>query len=648
MALLCRVKVCVRPGTGDLKSKSMTVDGASSFIGIFEKIVGELSEDLAPRVGDLQRVTLTLGAEEAEPEESSDPVGKYFDMGLKVITFVGHLEAMKPVNDLLLERFTQLSLKGRPFQRGPEVSEADADTFFNSKIDNFFTKAAPEGLRRRGVTRALLNTTRAAAFIETHVTGDPYKYEHEGALPPDDVKELYASYKCEYGCAPPVAPPEMFLAMGRELPRPRKNGAGKYDEFKDCFGQPTPLQLPELKAAPKEVVSPAILQKEKLRDVVKCSECGRRRGVYVSADPGRAKVLGGRLVATILPDVVIANRDYDCGEDLDLTQFPELEGGNRPYVRTAITCASPMELQVYSSKVLGSAAASTCGYCGDAGALKVVGSETTILLPVCGPCKKRHSKARSSGAPNPKFDTGSRRAAVTAAATRRSAEIEAAEKKGGSCAIRRGAKMSGPASKPTAPAAEDINLDGAAKPAARAAKSTAPSGDTARQTATAQKGPTAPPLVAEPRDDDAPMSPENLRTMAKAAAAGSVAPRTAAASKRGQAFDFLDAESAAPSGDEFVAASMAAAPKRQREAKPLAPMSDEDRKLWEDFSWVKEYDPDFSRRLREAAALEQQTQHVRDGGLMDLGGDSEDDEAAAATAVQEYLYATMAHTKAAP
>ncbi|KAJ1445983.1 hypothetical protein M885DRAFT_278125 [Pelagophyceae sp. CCMP2097] len=66
----------------------MTVDGASSFIGIFEKIVGELSEDLVPRVGDLQRVTLTLGAEEAEPEESSDPVGKYFDMGLKVITFV--------------------------------------------------------------------------------------------------------------------------------------------------------------------------------------------------------------------------------------------------------------------------------------------------------------------------------------------------------------------------------------------------------------------------------------------------------------------------------------------------------------------------------------------------------------------------------
>mmetsp|Transcript_8560 Transcript_8560/g.28164 ORF Transcript_8560/g.28164 Transcript_8560/m.28164 type:complete len:314 (-) Transcript_8560:47-988(-) len=198
----------------------------------------------------------------------------------------GHLEAMKPVNDLLLERFTQLALKGWPFQRGPEVSEADADTFFNSKIDNFFAEAAPEGLRRRGVTRALLNTTRAAAFIETHVTGDPYKYEvrktcwyaqllslsrkHEGALPPDDVKELYASYKCEYGCAPPVAPPEVFLAMGRELPRPRKNGAGKYDEFKDCFGQPTPLQLPELTAAPREVVSPAILQKEKLRDVVKC------------------------------------------------------------------------------------------------------------------------------------------------------------------------------------------------------------------------------------------------------------------------------------------------------------------------------------------------------------------------------------------
>ncbi|KAJ1461000.1 hypothetical protein M885DRAFT_559149 [Pelagophyceae sp. CCMP2097] len=85
---LCRVRVCVHPGTCDLKSKVMTVYGASSFVAIFEKIVGELSEDLAPRVGDLQRVTLTLGPDEAEPEESSDPAGKYFNMGLKAITFV--------------------------------------------------------------------------------------------------------------------------------------------------------------------------------------------------------------------------------------------------------------------------------------------------------------------------------------------------------------------------------------------------------------------------------------------------------------------------------------------------------------------------------------------------------------------------------
>ncbi|KAJ1444345.1 hypothetical protein M885DRAFT_581020 [Pelagophyceae sp. CCMP2097] len=66
----------------------VTVNGASSFVAIFEKIVGELPEDLAPRVGDLQRVTLTLRPDKAEPEESSDPAGKYFDMGLKAITFV--------------------------------------------------------------------------------------------------------------------------------------------------------------------------------------------------------------------------------------------------------------------------------------------------------------------------------------------------------------------------------------------------------------------------------------------------------------------------------------------------------------------------------------------------------------------------------
>ncbi|KAJ1460212.1 hypothetical protein M885DRAFT_24211 [Pelagophyceae sp. CCMP2097] len=86
--MFCIVKVCVRPGTGDLKSKFMTILEGDLLTFVFEKIVGELSAEAALLVGDLQRVTLLLGTIEAEPECTNDAAGKYFSMDLKSITFV--------------------------------------------------------------------------------------------------------------------------------------------------------------------------------------------------------------------------------------------------------------------------------------------------------------------------------------------------------------------------------------------------------------------------------------------------------------------------------------------------------------------------------------------------------------------------------
>jgi len=79
--MFCIVKVCVRPGTGDLKSKFMTILEGDLLTFVFEKIVGELSAEAALLVGDLQRVTLLLGAIEAEPESTNDAAGKYSSMG---------------------------------------------------------------------------------------------------------------------------------------------------------------------------------------------------------------------------------------------------------------------------------------------------------------------------------------------------------------------------------------------------------------------------------------------------------------------------------------------------------------------------------------------------------------------------------------
>jgi len=86
--MFCIVKVCVRPGTGDLKSKFMTILEGDLLTFVFEKIVGELSAEAALLVGDLQRVTLLLGAIKAEPESTNDAASKYYSMGLKTVTFV--------------------------------------------------------------------------------------------------------------------------------------------------------------------------------------------------------------------------------------------------------------------------------------------------------------------------------------------------------------------------------------------------------------------------------------------------------------------------------------------------------------------------------------------------------------------------------
>jgi len=158
-----------------------------------------------------------------------------------------------------------------------------------------------------------------------------------------------------------------------------------------------------------------------------------------------------------LADVIAANGDYACGEDLDLVQFPELEGGNRPYVRIALCCSTPMELQVYSSRILGEMATSICGCCGEEGRLEDVTTEMTILLPVCAACEKQHTTARSSG--RAKFDRGERRTAVTALAAKRSADVDAAGIKAEAAPAAAAKLVARSASKPTAPTSEDVDVD---------------------------------------------------------------------------------------------------------------------------------------------------------------------------------------------
>jgi hypothetical protein len=94
----------------------------------------------------------------------------------------------------------------------------------------------------------------------------------------------------------------------------------------------------------------------------------------------------------------------------------------RPFLRVTIDCASPIELQVWSSDVLSHAdKLALCGYCGQKEDLMPMNDagEATVLLPLCTACHAQHHKSRSSVRPNPKFDSGGRRAAKQAEAAAR-------------------------------------------------------------------------------------------------------------------------------------------------------------------------------------------------------------------------------------
>jgi len=356
----------------------------------------------------------------------------------------GALHALTKVHGEMMARFTQLSLKGEPFQEGQAVTEAEAEDFFNVGRSLFF--GAGSTLHRGDMTRKMLSEGRLKQFIDTHVVADPYKLEitkecwrqqliklrndHAGELPAAAVERLYLTFKCPFGCPPPMTDPIIFVDM-HNVPRPRqKAGCNKYDDFDECFGQPTPSVLPPLQEGEiTELATSTVLQKEKARSIILCSDCSKPRVVYVDARPSSVMTNNGRTSADDLADMLSENKEsFTCGNDLDLTGFKFSER-TRPWVRVKLSCSSLPESQLFSSTVLSEEnRAKTCGWCGLLeGQRAPEDGEATIPLPVCGPCLVQLKKGRSSG--KPKMDRGGRRASEATAATARATDISVAQSK---------------------------------------------------------------------------------------------------------------------------------------------------------------------------------------------------------------------------
>jgi hypothetical protein len=247
----------------------------------------------------------------------------------------------------------------------------------------------------------------------------------------------------------------------------------------------------------------------------KSAQSGEAGGVDAAAAGGGAATAGAkRTAADDISEVISQNeRFYNCGDDFDLCGL-SFAAATRPFLRVTIDCASPIELQVWSSDVLSHAdKLALCGFCGQKQDLVPVNDagEATVLLPLCTACHAQHHKARSSGRPNPKFDTGGRRATKQAEAAAR--VVQVADEK---VAI---------AAAAAAPAAGAVAATAEPKDAAPAAGLLAAAGKEAEK-----KEEPAPEAGAATTAPATQVAGDVRGAQAKAAAAGPAAGRAAAAS----------------------------------------------------------------------------------------------------------------------
>lgn len=283
-------------------------------------------------------------------------------------------------------------------------------------------------------------------FINTHCILDPYKVEiykgcwhsklralqaqHAGDLPSDEVARLYSTFKCKFGCPPPLTPASIFVGM-HEVPRHMKTSTSMYDSFEDTYGKPTPIDLPPLKpGALVELAPSGVLDKEKVQATIRCTWCGLWRCVYVKMKLSavtRGAPPGCTLKHMLLNAIEANQGSYTCGADLDLRGYEALEGNCRPYVRLKLDCSQHVELQLYSSNIMPySQTEHMCAYCGEDGTRRQPDNEASDLLPVCDPCYEQHRKARYSGRQVERFDRSGQRSARQQASQRREAQVDSA------------------------------------------------------------------------------------------------------------------------------------------------------------------------------------------------------------------------------
>ena len=352
--------------------------------------------------------------------------------------------ALEPVFEMFYERFGKLTLNDVPFERGEPAADSAVDDLFNT-VRSLLPDDASDISRTELKRKHLESNCKFKTFWATHMLADRYKIEFDkscwrkqltllrvqngGALPPEKVSELYASFKCEFGCPPPRMPADKFLDM-EPVPRPMQPPGvdGKYLPFSDCYGKPTPFCAPPLdNSSAAEIAPSGTTVGDNVRSTIKCTVCPHVRAVYTKTKLASMKCSLDRTGEDVLKDFIdTTSSTYVCGDDLgetapnDSTQLVgcELKGAARPYVRLKLSCSTPVETQLYTMKpprpLSNAQLNSMCSICGETGRSMQELAEDCLtegaFLPTCKQCYGAHNAFRPSGRREAtRFDRGGQR-----------------------------------------------------------------------------------------------------------------------------------------------------------------------------------------------------------------------------------------------
>ncbi|CAG8615599.1 8891_t:CDS:2, partial [Scutellospora calospora] len=258
-------------------------------------------------------------------------------------------ESIRGVQEILNNRTEQLKLKDSKFRYYfPANQEAITEVF-----ESIFS-IDPTLKIKETIQVQIRNHLALVEFIDTHCQMRAYSFQACKQL----LLECFKIKKCNSSSCLYCKPIRLLLHKFGNLsfladPVPSKDNMDHYATFQDIYGtktteehRPTYMQS----QAKSELIPKSILIAEKIRDYIDCKDCWKHRCVYSNKSLTDDELYDFQQTLELY--------SYSCGAPI----FPDDHYlKDVIFVRTQISCDSPIEILYYSSHKVGNY--QICYYC---------------------------------------------------------------------------------------------------------------------------------------------------------------------------------------------------------------------------------------------------------------------------------------------